>query len=159
MIQYILNKCGYVDILYNNAAISSPTKPIWEHPLEHWQHLFQVNLFTMILLCNAFGPIMKQRGYGRIINISSGIKDQPQYAPYSVSKAAVDKYTKDLAFELQGSGVLANFLDPGWIQTDLGGPSAPNTVESVLPGALVPALFEDDGPNGQGFNAQDFRER
>ncbi|MEI6432359.1 MAG: hypothetical protein WCP07_09280, partial [bacterium] len=46
-------------------------------------------------------------------------------------------------------------LDPGWLRTDLGGPNAPNAVESVLPGALVPALLDDD-TTGKWFNAQDY---
>lgn len=157
LIDTVLDKYGYVDILYNNAAISTSPKEIWDFTLEDWNRIFQVNLYSMVLTCNAFAPIMKHRGYGRIINLSSGIKDQPSLAPYSVSKAAVDKFTQDLSVALKGSGVLANYLDPGWIRTDMGGPSAPNDVVSVLPGAIIPALFDNDGPNGQGFNAQELK--
>ena len=148
---------GYVDILYNNAAIQSEYKPIWEFTFDEWMHSFQVNLFAMIALCNAFAPGMRDRKYGRIINLTSGIQDQPNLAPYSVTKAAVDKYSRDLAFELKGSNVLVNYLDPGWLRTDLGGPNAWFAVETVLPGALVPALLEDNGPTGNFYRAQDFK--
>jgi NAD(P)-dependent dehydrogenase (short-subunit alcohol dehydrogenase family) len=148
---------GHVDILYNNAAVMSAWKPIWEVTDEEWLDIFQINLLAMIALCNAFAPEMKRRDYGRIINLSSGIKDTPNLAPYGVSKAAVDKYTKDLAAELKGSNVLVNCLDPGWLKTDLGGENAMYPVEDVLPGALVPALLDDNGPNGQLFAAQDYR--
>lgn len=148
---------GYVDILYNNAAIMNAWKPIWEITLEEWHATFQVNLYAMIALCNAFAPGMKARGYGRIINLTSGIKDTPNLAPYSVSKAAVDKYTQDLAAELRGTNVLVNCLDPGWLKTDLGGPNAEHEVTTVLPGALVPALLEDYGPSGRLYSAQDFK--
>src|SRR5512136_3080793 len=111
----------------------------------------------MIQLCNAFAPEMKRRGYGRIVNLTSGIRDVPQLAPYSVSKAAVDKYSRDLAAELQGTNVLVNLLDPGWLRTDMGGSQAEHDVETVLPGALVPALLEDHGPTGRLFAAQDYR--
>ena len=148
---------GHVDILYNNAAVMSAWKPIWEVATAEWQDIFQVNLLAMIALCNAFAPEMKRRGFGRIINLSSGIKDTPNLSPYGVSKAAVDKYTRDLATELSGSNVLVNYLDPGWLKTDMGGEDAMYPIEEVLPGALVPALLDDNGPSGQLFAAQDYR--
>jgi len=148
---------GQVDILYNNAAIMNAWKPVWEVTREEWLAVLQVNLLAMVALCNAFVPGMQRRGYGRIINLSSGIKDTPNLAPYSVSKAAVDKYTRDLAAELKDSNILANCLDPGWLKTDMGGPDAMYPVEDVLPGALVPALLDDHGPSGQCFAAQDYR--
>ncbi len=157
MINNILQDNRPVDILYNNAAIQTKYTPMWEIAPEDWITTFQVNLFAMVKLCNAFAPGMKQRGFGRIINLTSGIKDVPQLAPYSVSKAAVDKYSRDLAFELQGTNVLVNYLDPGWLMTDMGGPNAENGVETVLPGALVPALLDDHGPSGRFYAAQDYK--
>jgi 3-oxoacyl-[acyl-carrier protein] reductase len=146
-----------VDILYNNAAIMIPPKSIYENTMEEWRLSFQVNLLAMVALCSAFAPAMKRRGYGRIVNITSGIKDQPALTPYSVSKAAVDKYSRDLSTELAGTNVLVNYVDPGWLRTDLGGPDAMFGVETVVPGALVPALLEDNGPTGQLYSAQDFK--
>jgi NAD(P)-dependent dehydrogenase (short-subunit alcohol dehydrogenase family) len=157
IINEILEFHGGVDILYNNAAIQNRWKEIWDISVEEWQETFQINLFSMILFCNAFAPGMKAKGYGRIINLSSGIKDIPQLAPYSVSKAAVDKYTQDLAAELKGSGVLVNYLDPGWLRTDLGGPNGQFDKETVLPGALIPAILDNDGPTGMRFIAPDYR--
>jgi NAD(P)-dependent dehydrogenase (short-subunit alcohol dehydrogenase family) len=100
---------------------------------------------------------MVRRKYGRIINLTSGIKDVPQLAPYSVTKAAVDKYSLDLAAELRDTNVLVNCLDPGWLSTDMGGPNAMFPPETVLPGALVPTLLEDYGPSGRCYSAQDFK--
>lgn len=157
LVQGVEDGPGYVDILYNNAAIQSISTPIFEFTMDAWLKSFQVNLFAMIQLCNAFAPGMKERGYGRIINLTSGIADQPNLAPYSVSKAAVDKYSRDLAFALKDDNVLVNYLDPGWLKTDMGGPNAWEEVETVLPGALVPALLEDNGPTGRHYAAQDYK--
>jgi NAD(P)-dependent dehydrogenase (short-subunit alcohol dehydrogenase family) len=159
LIKTVLDAHGGVDILYNNAAIQGDWKEMWDTTVEEWQAVFQVNLFAMVLLSTAFAPGMKARGYGRIVNLTSGIKDKPALSPYSVSKAAVNKFTADLACELRGSGVLANTLDPGWLKTDMAGQEAELEVETVLPGALVPALLEADGPTGTAFRAQDYRAR
>ncbi len=148
---------GRVDILYNNAAIMTPGRTMWDIPQSDWLQTFQVNLYAVVQLCNAFAPAMAARGFGRIINITSGIKDQPDLTVYSVSKGAIDKYTQDLAAQMRGTNVLVSHVDPGWLRTDLGGPNADSAVETVLPGALVPALLPDNGPNGQFFAAQDYR--
>lgn len=157
LIAEVFERLGGVDILYNNAAVMSRGAKIWEIPLTEWYRVFEINLFAVVKLCNAFAPQMKKRGWGRIVNVTSGIKDQPDFAPYSVSKAAIDKYSRDLAWELKGTGVLVNYLDPGWLKTDLGGPNAMYEVATVLPGALVPVLLEDNGPTGQLFCAQDYK--
>ncbi len=156
IIEQVHAKAPQLDILYNNAAIQNPWREIWDITPDEWLASFQTNLFAVVALCNAFAPPMKARNFGRIINLTSGIKGTPQLAPYSVSKAAVDKYTFDLAAELKNTNVLANTLDPGWLRTDMGGPNAMGDVESVLPGALVPALLPDNGPSGTRYNAQDY---
>ncbi len=148
---------GGVDILYNNAAISCDSTPVFEFNISVWQKVFQVNVFAITELCKAFAPAMKERNWGRIVNVTSGIADQPDLAPYSVSKAAVDKLTRDLAFEFKDTAVRVNCIDPGWIRTDLGGPNAWEAVESVLPGMLAPVIVDDKGPNGCLFNAQEYK--
>ena len=143
-----------VDILYNNAAIMTPYKEdIWSHTTEEWMRSFKVNVVAAYKLCSAFIPKMIQNGYGRVVNLTSGIQGQPQLAPYGASKWAIDKLSHDLAAALEKTNVRLNYLDPTWLKTDLGGEHADNDVEAVLPGALMPVLIENDGPNGQYFNA------
>lgn len=143
-----------VDILYNNAAIMRPYRnDYWSHTQEDWNLSMQVNVFAVYAFCKAFIPKMIEKGFGRVINLVSGIQDQPELSPYSTSKAAVAKLTEDLSVKLDETGVRINALDPGWLQTDLGGEYADHPVEAVMPGALQPALIENDGPNGTTFFA------
>ena len=98
---------------------------------------------------------MKEYGFGRILNTTSGIKLDPQQAGYSASKAALDKITIDLGHTVEGTDVMINLADPGWCRTDLGGPAAPNSPESALPGIIVGA-FVDDKKSGRWFGADMF---
>jgi 3-oxoacyl-[acyl-carrier protein] reductase len=100
-------------------------------------------------------PKMIERGFGRVINTTSGIRDQPEQAGYSASKAALNKFTRDLGTKLEGSNVLINLTDPGWCRIDLGGPQTPNAPETALPGVVVGA-FLDDTKSGRLLNAGDF---
>ncbi len=148
---------GGVDILYNNAAIMHPWRTqIEDHTLGDWTSSFQVNVFAIVRLCARLVPAMRRRGWGRVVNVTSGIDKTPQLAGYGASKWAIDKFTDDLAAELQDTGVIVSRLDPGWLRTDMGGPRAPNDPSTVLPGALVPVLLPDDSPSGRFFRAQDY---
>jgi 3-oxoacyl-[acyl-carrier protein] reductase len=145
-----------IDVLYNNAAIQVPKQAAnWQTSVDDLRRSLEVNLITLIRICDRLAPPMLARGWGRIINLTSGIVDQPEQTAYAVSKAGVDKYVRDFAPKLRGTGVQMNLLDPGWLRTDLGGPNAPGDPASVLPGALVPALLEN-GESGRFFSAQDY---
>ena len=145
-----------VDILYNNAAIMRPYHAnYWEHSWEDWMLTMKANVFSMYSLCAAFVPAMIDQGFGRVVNLISGIKDQPELAPYGASKSAVLKLTEDLAVKVEGTNVRINALDPGWLRTDMGGEHGEHAVEAVLPGALAPTRIENDGPNGIAFFAID----
>jgi NAD(P)-dependent dehydrogenase (short-subunit alcohol dehydrogenase family) len=156
MLKELLLNGPPIDIVYNNAAIMTSYYSDWlSVPADDLRLSFEVNVTALIHICHALIPGMVGRGWGRIINVTSGIADQPELIAYAVSKAAVDKFVYDTVGKLEGTGVLMNLLDPGWLRTDLGGPNAPNSVESVIPGALVPALI-NDGTAGKLFRAQDY---
>ena len=150
------NAAPQIDILYNNAAIMMPYHDdVWQIPADEFRKSFETNVISQIRLCNALIPSMMERRWGRIINLISGIDQQPQLAPYAISKAALRKFVHDFVPILEGSGVAMNALDPGWLKTDMGSQEAPNSVASVIPGALVPALLPD-GISGREFQAQDY---
>jgi short-subunit dehydrogenase len=143
-----------VDILYNNAGIMTPyRKDYMGHTWEDWMLSMKVNVFAVYSLCAAFVPAMLENGFGRVINVVSGISHEPELAPYASSKWALIKLTEDLSSKLKDTPVRMNTLDPSWLRTDLGGEFADNPVEAVLPGALAPALVENDGANGVNFEA------
>ena len=156
MLDDILSQIDRVDILYNNAAIMAPYRENpWQTSAEDFRRSFEINVISLARICNRLAPLMLEGKWGRIVNLTSGIKDQPELIAYAVSKAAVDKFVQDFAPTLSGTGVMMNLLDPGWLRTDLGGPNAPGDPDSVIPGALVPVLI-DNGRSGHLFRAQDY---
>ncbi|MBB3112878.1 NAD(P)-dependent dehydrogenase (short-subunit alcohol dehydrogenase family) [Paenibacillus phyllosphaerae] len=145
-----------VDILFNNAAVQIAYRTDYFHtPIEDYERSFRINFIAPAVICNRLIPKMLERGFGRVINTTSGIRNEPEQSGYAASKAALDKFTKDLASRLEGTDVTLNLTDPGWCRTDLGGPHAPNAVESVIPGIAVGA-FIDDRKSGRFFHAQHF---
>lgn len=157
MIDGVLRELGGVDILYNNAAIMSPWRDAHTTPSDDYRKVFEINVIALARLCDRFLPPMLARGWGRIVNVTSGIENIRELLPYSMSKAAVDRYVRDVTPSLEGTGVIMSLLDPGWLRTDLGGDKAPNSVETCMPGALVPVLLEDGAPSGRFYRAQDYR--
>jgi 3-oxoacyl-[acyl-carrier protein] reductase len=157
MIDAILKDVGGVDILYNNAAIMTPWREAHTTPGDDYRISFEVNVVALTRLCDRLLPPMLSRRWGRIVNVTSGIENIRELLPYSMSKAAVDRYVRDVTPSLEGTGVIMSLLDPGWLRTDLGGDKAPNAVETCRPGVLVPLLLEDSAPSGKFYRAQDYR--
>ncbi|MBR0135961.1 MAG: SDR family oxidoreductase [Clostridia bacterium] len=145
-----------VDIVLNNAGVQVAYRTdCFSTPPEDYETSFLINTIAPMLITYHFVPPMQARGFGRIVNTTSGIRREPEQAGYSASKAALDKVTVDLATVLDGTDVLLNLTDPGWCRTDLGGPNAPNSPESSLPGVVV-GVFIDDRRSGRCFTAPDY---
>jgi len=149
---------GYppIDIIYNNAG-SSPACPsdFWSIPEKHYLNAYRVNTLAPIKICTTLLPGMIERGFGRIVNLTSSILKRPAEMAYACSKAALDKFVFDLAPSLNGTGVMISLADPGWLRTDMGGQDAPLPVASVLPGILLGALLSSN-INGRWISAQDY---
>lgn len=145
-VDFVLNNAG-IQIAYRTEYLSTP--------VEDYTASFMINTIAPMMICYHFLPGMAERGFGRIVNTTSGIRREPQQAGYSASKAALDKVTMDLASVYDGTDVMINLTDPGWCRTDLGGPHAPNAPESSLPGVVV-GVFVDDKKSGRCFGAGNF---
>ncbi|MEE2996223.1 MAG: 3-oxoacyl-ACP reductase family protein [Pseudomonadota bacterium] len=113
---------GRVDVLVNNAAlwVQIPAKPILEIDKSEWERVLNVNINGMFLCTKAVVPQMKQQGYGKIVNISSGraLKGHINLLHYDTSKGAVISFTRSIARELGDYGIRANTIAPGGIMTE-----------------------------------------
>jgi len=116
----VLTRFGGVDILINNAGINI-RKPVDEFTLEEWRRVNDTNVTSVFLLCRAFVPYMKGKGYGRILNMTSIMShvSLPGRTAYSTSKAALLGFTRALALELATEGVTVVGISPGPFATEM----------------------------------------
>ena len=128
---------GPVDILVNSAGIVGPNKPLWEVSDQDGRRL-AVNVTGTFHLCRAVVPGMRDRGWGRIVNLASmaGKDGNPRLGAYSASKAAVIGMTKSLGKELATSGVLVNAIAPAVIETPMNAADTPEVLEYMT--SLIP---------------------
>jgi NAD(P)-dependent dehydrogenase (short-subunit alcohol dehydrogenase family) len=112
------DRCGGIDILVNNAGLyaSLPMRPFTEIPLEEWRKVMDVNVASMFLVSRAVVPRMRERGGGKIVNISSGtvFRGVPFLLHYVTSKGAIVAMTRALAKELGKDGIHVNCVAPGF---------------------------------------------
>jgi 2-dehydro-3-deoxy-L-rhamnonate dehydrogenase (NAD+) len=116
-----LDAFGAVDILVNNAGINGPVVPSWEYPVETWRQVIAVDLNSVFYCSRAAIPHMRERRYGRIINVASMAgKDGVQFiSAYSAAKGGVIAFTKAIAKELASDGVMVNAIAPAMVETEL----------------------------------------
>ncbi len=156
MLQEIDENGTQIDIVLNNAAVQIAYRTdYFKTPVEDYTTSFQINTIAPMIICYHYLSKMIERGFGRIVNTTSGIRLEPEQAGYSASKAALDKVTIDIGSKIEGTDVIISLTDPGWCRTDLGGPNAPNAPESAIPGVVVGA-FVNDGKSGRLFSAGNF---
>lgn len=122
------------DILVNCAGIVGPNKPLWDVEPEEWQRTMAVNLTGAYLMCRAMVPGMRDRGWGRIVNVASiaGKEGNPNLAAYSASKAGLIGLTKSLGKELARDGVLVNAVTPAVIATPMNADTAPEVLDYMV---------------------------
>lgn len=146
---------GGIDILVNNAGVMEDSE-LSSLSLDDFNSTMQVNVNAPLTLIQQVLPGMKERGFGRIINVSSGWGSfhEGMEGPlaYAVSKAALNALTKNVAGSLDGdSNVTINSVCPGWVHTRMGGSDAPRSPEKGAETIVWLGTLEDDKPNGKFF--------
>ena len=137
---------GAVDILVNNAAVVWPLGPTSLIVPGDWVEALAINVTGPVMLTRALLPGMLERGWGRIVNVSSGIAEHPgamiRGNAYAATKAALEAHTITLAAELDGSGVTVNVFRPGTVDTAMQAwirGQSPTTIGAALHARFVQA--------------------
>jgi NAD(P)-dependent dehydrogenase (short-subunit alcohol dehydrogenase family) len=145
-----------IDLLVNNAAIYPPGD-LMTLTTDVLKETLAVNFFGPLWMCQTFVPAMRNAGFGRVVNVSSGYGSFAEGihgpAAYGLSKAALNALTVKLALEVKDN-VKINAACPGWVRTRMGGESAPRSVEEAADTIVWLATLPSNGPTG-GF----FRDR
>lgn len=117
----VLKRTGQIDILVNNAGIAGPAGPIWEQTNDAWDEAVAINLSGIFYFCRAVLPHMRERKYGRIVNIASiaGKEGNPGMVPYSATKAGVLGLTKAIGKEVATEGICVNAVSPAVVRTKI----------------------------------------
>jgi NAD(P)-dependent dehydrogenase (short-subunit alcohol dehydrogenase family) len=170
---YLAEKYGRLDILVNNAGVwkegepVSPTsapKPASAVSPEILRETFDTNFFATVALTQKLLPLIRKAPAGRIVNVSSILGSltlqadpaSPVYSfkafAYDASKAALNAFTIHLAHELRDTKIKVNSAHPGWVKTDMGGPTATMEVSEGGKTSAQLATVPEDGPNGGFFH-------
>lgn len=159
MADEVLGKWQKVDVLVNNAGVfldqgearGSALKVKPEVILDS----FRTNSLGPFLIMQKLLPVMMERNYGRIVNVSSGmgqLSDMEKGSPsYRTSKTALNAMTRFLAEETKKFNIKINAVCPGWVRTEMGGPAATRSLSEGARGIVWAANLPDNGPTGGFF--------
>src|ERR1700730_14739580 len=147
LVEETVARCGGLDILVNNAGLyaSLEMRPFEQIPLDEWRQVMDVNVASMFLTCRAAVPAMRERGGGRIVNISSGtpFRGVPFLLHYVTSKGAIVDFTRALAKELGRDGIHVNCVAPGFTLS-AGVQAQPQVVEALRDASISARTIQRD---------------
>jgi NAD(P)-dependent dehydrogenase (short-subunit alcohol dehydrogenase family) len=131
----LYERFGRLDILVGNAAILGRLSPLTHLPSQHWEQVLRVNVTANWRLIRTLDPLLRRSDAGRVIFVtSSGVANSGRayWAPYSVSKAALEALAKTYANETQDSPIKVNLIDPGATATGMRAEAYPGEDQSTL---------------------------
>jgi len=160
-------RTGVLDVLINNAAINGgiPQSPI-ETDISVFKNVFETNLFGVVRVTQAFIDLLQKSPEPRIVNVTSGMGSLTMHSDptwdsyhykavvYDTSKAALNMYTIQLAYELRDTPFRVNAVDPGFTKTDFNNHRGTGTVELAASRLIKCVLINNDGPTGKYFSDQ-----
>lgn len=157
--RFVVSEFAAADVLVNNAAVLlDQYGRLLQTSLDIYHATLETNLYGPLALCQMFVPMMLERRYGRVVNVSSGAGQFENMVndmtAYRLSKLALNGLTLMLANSVEGTNVLVNAGCPGWVRTEMGSPNAPRSTEEGAQGIVWLATLPEGGPHG-GF----FRDR
>ena len=158
----ITRRHARLDVLINNAGILDRVGDCDPEgtSLETFRRVFEVNVFGLVAVTQAFLPLLRDSPAGRIVNLTSLLGSIAEHADpnspihhewhpaYDASKAAVNMYTVELAQALQGTRIKVNAAHPGHVRTDMGGEGAPLSLPEGARTTVALATIGADGPTG-----------
>lgn len=158
VIQIIKEKYNRLDVLVNNAGIYIEEGSPFKADEEIFTRTMETNLYGPLRLMKGLIPLMIANNYGRVVNVSSNLGSfrgaSSHCLSYSVSKSALNMLTNLFAAEVSSKNIKINSICPGWVKTDMGGSSAPRTIEQGISGIVWAATLKDNGPSGKFFHDQ-----
>jgi NAD(P)-dependent dehydrogenase (short-subunit alcohol dehydrogenase family) len=130
----LYERFGRLDVLVGNAAILGRLSPLTHIPSEHWERVIATNLTANWRLIRTLDPLLRRSDAGRVIFVTSGVAHTAKayWAPYSVSKAALETLAKTYANETSHSAIKVNIIDPGVIATRMRAEAYPGEDQATL---------------------------
>jgi NAD(P)-dependent dehydrogenase (short-subunit alcohol dehydrogenase family) len=131
----LYERFGRLDILVGNAAILGRLSPLTHIPSEHWERVLAINVTANWRLIRTLDPLFRRSDAARVIFVTSGVARSARayWAPYSVSKAALEALAKTYANETAGTPIRVNLVDPGALATRMRAEAYPGEDQATLP--------------------------